>query len=73
MATLKDGNGQAIEGKTLNFYINGKVYRGTSDANGQVSIPVVLNVKKTYQVVVRYDGDDNYEKSYNKFNLKVTS
>ena len=73
LATLKDGKGNAVSGKTLKFYINGKVYSGTSGANGQVSIPVTLNVKKTYQVLVRYDGDDNYEKSYNNFNLRVTS
>ena len=58
-AVLLDAQGNAIVNATLTFAINGVTYDKTTDANGSASIALNLDCE-TYDAVILYDGDKNY-------------
>ena len=62
-ATLKDANGKALEKQTVYIKINGKTYKRTTNAKGQVSLKITLPVKKSYTATVTYNGNANYANS----------
>ena len=62
-ATLKDVNGKAWAKQTVYIKINGKTYKKTTNAKGQVSLKITLPVKKSYTATVTYNGNANYVKS----------
>ena len=67
--TLKDANGNVLNGVKVTVNLNGaKTY--TTDKNGQVKINVASLVPKIYTAKITFDGNDIYAKSAK--NVKVT-
>lgn len=60
--TLKDANGNVLNGKNVIIVLNGKTYNKTTDSKGQVKLSVKLSAK-TYKATFRFDGDSTYLKS----------
>ena len=58
-AVLLDAQGNAIVNATIAFAINGVTYDRTTDANGSASIALNLDCE-TYDAVISYAGDKNY-------------
>ena len=56
--TLKDANGRVLADKLIRVTLNGAVYTGYTDNNGQVKIKVSLPAK-TYTALISFE-DDNY-------------
>ncbi len=64
VATLKDSQGNAIANANVTFVLNGNKKVGTTNANGQVTLPIPSGLVPTvYDVTVSYDGDDTHVKS----------
>ena len=70
IATLEDGEGNPINGKTLSITFNGDIKLFTTDANGQVKISAMGLTPKTYAATITFDGNSIYEKS--TVTVKVT-
>ena len=62
VVTLKDADGNVLNGKKVTIVLNGETYNRTSDSNGQVKLSVKLPAK-TYNANFRFDGDSTYLKS----------
>ena len=64
VVTLKDIDGNAIEGAKVTVTLNGKATVLTTKANGQVILAIPANlVPKNYDVTINYAGDDTHIKS----------
>jgi len=60
-ATLTDSNGNALSGKTVTFYVNGKSYTATTDSNGVAKVSFTVKEDAgTYPVTVSFPGDNTY-------------
>ena len=70
-ATFKTAHGNPIKGKKISFTINGKTYKGTTNAKGVVTVKVSLNKKRTYACTVKYAGDNTFKAVSKKFNVKI--
>ena len=67
--TLKDSNGKALSGVSVNVNLNGsKTY--TTDKNGQVKLNIAKLVPKTYTAKITFKGNNNYQAASK--NVKVT-
>ena len=69
-AILKDVNENALAKQDVFISINGKTYKTTTDANGQVSFKITLPVK-TYTATITFKGDNNYINSIVKSTVVV--
>ena len=71
--TLKDANGNALSGKTVNFTFpsNGKTYKRTTNSQGKVSLKISATAGKTYQFAYSYDGNSYYGSSAESVSLYV--
>ena len=70
IATLEDGEGNPINGKTLSITFNGDIKSFTTDAKGQVKISTIGLTPKTYSATIAFDGNSIYKKS--TVTVKVT-
>ena len=59
-ATFKSEKGNPIADKWITFTVNGKTYKGKTDANGLAKVNVSLNTKGTYSIVAKFAGDSTY-------------
>lgn len=57
--TLTDENNNALSGRNVEFYLNGKTYNASTDDNGIASIPVALG-PGTYNIAVNFNGDKDF-------------
>ena len=70
VAVLKDKNGKALSGLTVQIKINGKTKTLKTDKNGQVKLTTNGLVPKTYTAAISFSGNNNYLKSSKS--VKVT-
>ena len=70
-ATLKTAHGNVVKGKVISFTVNGKTYKGTTNAKGVASVKVSLSKKGTYSCIAKYAGDDVFKATSRKFNVKI--
>lgn len=70
-ATLKDANGKALSSKEINFSLNGKTLKGNTNTYGVVSVKAILNTVKTYDITVKFTGDNTYEATSTTSKIKV--
>lgn len=70
-ATLKTAHGNVVKGKVISFTVNGKTYKGTTNAKGVASVKVSLSKKGTYSCTAKYAGDDVLKATSRKFNVKI--
>ena len=59
-ATFKTAKGNPIADKWITFTLNGKTYKGKTNAQGVASVNVSLNSKGTYSFVAKFAGDSTY-------------
>ena len=71
VATLTDGNNKPVEGVSVSTNINA-LKAAKTDKNGQVKWLVTSLTPKTYSVVLKFAGNDNYLNSTKKVTVKVT-
>ena len=71
VAKLTDSSGNALSSKTITFKINGKLYSVKSDKNGIAKVKVSLTSKKTYNVVIKYGGEEGFESSQTTAKITV--
>ena len=71
--TLKDGDGNALSGKTVSFSIDGNNYQETTDSNGVAKLLVVESSPKTTLLTYKFEGDNVYTASSGSVNLNVKS
>ena len=57
---LKDENGTALEDMDVTVSFNGKTQKVTTDEDGWGTVKVNANVEGTYDVIVSFEGDDEY-------------
>ncbi len=57
--TLKDAQGVALANKVISIKLNNANYTRTTDANGAVSLPIVLDAGK-YDAQISFAGDSSY-------------
>ena len=69
--TLKDANGNLLNGKTVNVTFNGKTQDLTTK-NGIVNLTINGLSAGTYTVTYTYAGDENYTNSSNTSSVTVT-
>ncbi len=69
VATLTDIDGTPVGNATLTIFINGALKSFTTDNDGQVNLLTNGLAPNAYDVVIAFDGDDNYENS--TFTAKV--
>ena len=70
--TLKDAKGNPLAGKNIIVKLNGKTYKGATNAKGQFSIAIPKKlVPKTYTATLTFNGDDMYVKSTGSAVVKV--
>ena len=59
--TLTDEEGKFISGKSVVMLLNNKIYKGTTNEKGYVSISLPTNlVPKSYKALITFAGDDSY-------------
>ena len=63
--TLKAGK-TAIKGKQVTVKVNGKTFKGTTNAKGEVTISVKVAKKGTYKAAFKFAGDGAYKASSSK-------
>ena len=63
--TLKEGK-NAIKGKKVTIKVNGKTFKGTTNAKGQVTISVKVTKKGTFKAAFKFAGDGAYKASSSK-------
>ena len=64
IATLKDSKGNVISGATLFIELNG-IKSVTTDKNGQIKLSIKGLTSKTYNVIIRFEGNEDYAESMN--------
>ncbi|WP_405265086.1 Ig-like domain repeat protein [Methanobrevibacter sp.] len=62
-ATIKDSNGNVLSGKSVKIQVGKSQYNVVSDKNGKVAIKLNFNAAGTFNHVLSFDGDDQYNKS----------
>lgn len=67
---LKDTNGVPIENKTLNIFLNGKVYNRTTDLNGKVTLDINLK-PNAYNASVKFSEDNDFISSQANTQVKI--
>lgn len=67
---LKDTNNNPISNKNVSITINNKIYNRISDNNGKVVLKINL-YPKTYNALIKFDGDENYSASNATAIIKV--
>ena len=55
--TIKDSNGKVLVNKEIYVILNGETFKVKSDKNGLVTVKVTLNAVKTYDIIVKFEGD----------------
>ena len=61
--TLKDENGKAVVGRTVNVKVGSISKNLVTNNNGQVSLNIAGLVPKTYTATISFEGDSLYTKS----------
>ncbi len=69
--TLKDGNGNALSGRTITFNLDGKTYTRTTSSKGDANLTINLAAGKTYKLSYTYAGTSYYNKSSGTKNIAV--
>ena len=69
---LKDSNKKAIPNKTIKLTVAGKNYTAKTDNTGTAKFNVKI-AAKTYNALLRFEGDSTYKNSTKKFYLRVIS
>ena len=70
VATLKDGNGNAVRGVNLTVSLNG-VENYTTDLNGTIKIPIRGLSANNYTAQITFTGTDNYIGSNANVNVTI--
>ena len=70
-ATLKTSAGKVLSKQSVTVKVNGKTYKKTTNAKGQVSVSVNLASEKTYPVTLSYSGTAIYKAAKATGNIKV--
>lgn len=68
--TLKDDKGNILANKKVTITISGKTYSATTNANGQASF-AISNSKGTYNVAIKFAGDNTYSAISKTVKVKV--
>lgn len=68
---LKDADGNVLANKSVSVTINGKTYKGTTNAQGKASIALTNLAPKTYTATIKFAGDDNFKASTAKATVVV--
>lgn len=68
---LKNSSSSPLASKKLNVTINNKKYPVVTDSNGMASLNINL-AAKNYNLVVSFDGDEQYNGISKSFTLKVS-
>lgn len=63
--TLKSGK-TVLKNKKVTIKVNGKTFKGTTNAKGQVTITVKVAKKGTYKAAFKFAGDSAYKASSSK-------
>ena len=71
-ATLKDVDGKAISGKTIQFIVNGKTYTGKTNAKGVATAKVTLKTVKTFTMTVKFVKDSTFDSATKTAKVKIT-
>ena len=69
---LKDSNKKAIPNKTIKLTVAGKNYTAKTDKTGTAKFNVKI-AAKTYNALLKFEGDSTYKASTKKFYLRVIS
>ncbi|MCE7699605.1 MAG: PKD domain-containing protein, partial [Methanobacterium paludis] len=64
-ATLTDGNGVGLPGKTVTINVNGTNYTTTTDGNGSVTVSYATSKAGIYSLIASFAGDSIYHDSSN--------
>ena len=68
----RDGKTYLKKGKKITLTVNGKTYKGYTNANGKVTFTITnLNKKGKYTAVIKFAGSDTYTGAKTKVKLKV--
>lgn len=59
---LNDENGNPLPNQNVIIELNNRTYNKTTDSEGKASININLNPGQ-YNIILRYDGNDNYDSS----------
>ena len=71
-ATLKDDSGNVLSNETILYSVNGDKFSQTTDVNGQIKINFTARAGDIFNIVMNYEGNDNY-KSTSKTNTVTIS
>ncbi len=66
---LTDSRGDSVSGKKLTIKYHGKTYSKKTNSNGRITI----KIKSKTSINVKYKGDNQYEDSFKKLTVHVTS
>lgn len=69
---LKDSNGNALSGKTVNITFNNEKYVVTTDQNGKGYLTISGEDPGKYDITVDFAGDDKYNGCSGKLTITVT-
>ena len=58
--TLKSASNKVLAKKKVTLTVNGKIYKATTNKNGQAIININLTKKGTYKYTVKFAGDKQY-------------
>ena len=64
LVSLKDADGNLLEGKTVLFGFNGKIYEKETDEDGVARLQINLKRASIYTFAVSFLGDDDYLSSF---------
>lgn len=59
-AYLKDADGKALSGKTVQIAVNGPIYNVTTDSQGRAALDINLAQANIYTYALSFSGDDGY-------------
>lgn len=71
VVTLKDKAGNVLVGQNVTVKLNNKIYKRTTDVNGQIKLPVSLAAKK-YVASIVFEPTDLYKSSNKSVNVIVS-
>ncbi len=58
--TLKTSTGKALSKKKITLKVNGKTYKGKTNAKGKATIKIKLNKKGTFKATIKFAGNKKY-------------
>lgn len=70
--TLKDTSGNSLASKSIVFDVNGSTYTKTTDSQGNAVIGLDGLTDGTYDVIVRFTGNDQYKESSSTNKITVS-